>query len=290
MKRTLSRWSRPAAALVLFVLAAGSSLRALTPQSELPGFGLVGMAPASQFLRLNVTNPRLSQFLFLGPHGVNQVGPCDVELSFGDGQGNTLKRAEAHLAPGLSTSLDLTAADLPGSLVPASTVPGGRVEILPGVLRGAGCTLVTSVEVIDTATGQTAAYLLRKNTNGNGFIPNYGLVGMVPGMQFLRFNISNEAIPGISTNTCQVALSFTGPYGQALKQTQVALSVGTSTYLDLTVADLPPTVPGGQRLEVLPSVSQAGRCAVDSSVEVITTATGRTSAYAADAAFVNTNR
>src|SRR5260370_11859479 len=129
-------------------------------QSDLPSFGLVGIAPASQFVRLNVTNVRVAGLAFLAPPGTSLVGPCLVTLIFSDDRGNTLKRSNAHLAPDHSASLDL--------MMPALSAPG-RVEILPAVQRDGGCILAPSVEVIATATSETNAYVLRKGANGNRF-------------------------------------------------------------------------------------------------------------------------
>jgi len=258
-----------------------SVVRAQAPmvQSDLPSFGLVGIAPASQFVRLNVANVRVAGLSFLAPPGTLLVGPCAVSLIFSDERGKTLKRSEAHLAPDHSTSLDLMASDLP----PLSA--SGRVEVLPAVQRSGGCILTPSVEVIATATRQTDAYVLRKGANGNGFLPSYGLVGMAPASQFIRFNVSNQAIAGVpGFGDCNVALTFSDGKGHPVKQSgEVHLALGTSTRLDLTAADLPHNVDRAPRVEVLPSLANHGTCALNSSVEVISTATGETNAYAGDA-------
>src|SRR5258708_3164281 len=170
------------------------------------------------------------------------------------------------------------ASDLP----PPST---GRVEILPAVQRPGGCILTPSVEVIATETSQTTAYILRKSANGNGFLPAYGLAGMARTSQFIRFNVSNQAIPGVpSFGDCEVALTLLDASGGVVKQSgEVHLALGTSTRLDLTAADLPATSVPALRVEVVPSLANIGKCALNSSVEVISTATGRTDAYAVDA-------
>jgi hypothetical protein len=252
-----------------------SVARALPPlvQPDLPSFGLVGITPASQFVRLNVTNMRVAGLAFLAPPGTSLVGPCAVTLVFSDDRGNTLKRSNAHLAPDHSASLDLKL-----------TAPG-RVEILPAVQRDGGCILAPSVEVIATATSQTNAYVLRKAANGNGFLPAYGLVGMAPASQFIRFNVSNQPIAGVPRfGACNVVLTFVGANGHPVKQSgQIPLALGTSTRLDLTAADLPNDMRGAPRFEVLPSLANKGTCALNSSVEVISTATGETNAYAGDA-------
>src|SRR5215831_13987605 len=173
-------------AVVVGGVLIASVVRARSPkvQPDLPSFGLVGIAPASQFVRLNVTNMRVAGLAFLAPPGTLTVGPCRVSLIFGDGQGTTLKRSDTHLAPGQSTSLDLMASDLSPPFAP------GRVEILPAIERSDGCILAPSVEVVATATSETNAYVLRKSANGNGFLPAYGLVGMAPASQLIRFNVS----------------------------------------------------------------------------------------------------
>ncbi|HEV3111153.1 MAG TPA: hypothetical protein VGY99_11710 [Candidatus Binataceae bacterium] len=273
--------SRSSVAMVVVGVLIAVVARAQPPtvQPDLPSFGLVGMTPASEFVRLNVSNMRVAGLAFLAPPGTLTVGPCTVSLTFSDDQGRTLKRSRAHLAPGRSTSLDLTASDLPPPPAP------GRVEILPAVARDGGCIVTPSVEVIGTAANQTNAYVLRKGANGNGFLPAYGLVGMALASQFIRLNVSNQAIAGVpGFGDCDVALTFFDTRGGALKQSgEVHLALGTSTRLDLTAADLPPNADRGPRVEVLPSLANSGQCALNPSVEVVTTATGQTNAYAGDA-------
>jgi hypothetical protein len=59
-----------------------SVARAQSPtiQPDLPSFGLVGITPASQFVRLNVTNVRVAGLAFLAPPGTLTVGPCAASL------------------------------------------------------------------------------------------------------------------------------------------------------------------------------------------------------------------
>lgn len=274
-------WGPAAMSLGAIFVTNAIHAQALTVQPDLPSFGLVGMAPGSQFLRLNVTNLRVPGFSSVAHPGVPFVGPCEVVLSFSDGQGGMLKHSDVHLGLDQSTSLDLTASDLPRSLIPADVL--SRVEILAAVERLGGCAVVPSVEVIAITTSQTNAYVLRKGGNGNGAIPVYGLAGMAPASQFIRFNMSNLPIPGASTGACEVALKFSGAAGNLLKRTELSLMLGMSTHLDLTLADLPPASVPPTRVEVLPSLVQAGKCALNSSVEVISKVTGQTNAYATDA-------
>lgn len=275
------RWTWPGIAIAATGVLIASVARAQPPmlQPDVPSFGLVGFTPSTQFVRLNVINTRVEGLAFLAPPGTLTVGPCKVGLIFSDGQGKTLKRLDKTLGPEHSASLDLMASDLP----PLSAA--GRVEILPAVQRTDGCILTPSVEVIDTASTETNAYILRKTANGNGFLPSYGLVGMALATQFIRFNVSNQPIAGApGFGDCNVVLTFSDTKGGTVKQSsQIHLALGTSTRLDLMAADLPSRADRGARVEVSPSLANSGMCALNSSVEVISTATGTTDAYAADA-------
>ena len=72
-----------------------------------------------------------------------------------------------------------------------------------------------------------------------------------------------------------VVLTFSDTKGGTAKQTgQIHSALGTWTGLDLTAADLPPDLARAPRVEVLPSLANSGRRALNSSVEVISTATG----------------
>lgn len=251
---------------------------AFAAQPDMPSFGMVGMAPTQQFLRLNVTNLRTPGFSFVGPPGQTLTGPCTVDLSFSDGQGTTYKRQSTHLMMDQSAHLDLMASDLPAG---AAT---GRVEVLPEVARDKDCMLVASVEAVHTSNGQTDGYVIRKDNSSNGLMPVYGMVGMAPATQFLRFNVSNQAIPGIGfLGSCYVELSFTDGATNTLKKLDVSLAQGTSSHLDLMAADLSTDLARVQRIEALPIFVFRGRCALNSSVEVITIATEQTVGYAAEA-------
>ena len=279
MRKTMTRRTWRVAAAIGCGIAA-QMIPALAAEPDLPSFGMVGMAPGSQFLRLNVTNVSVPGFSFVGPPGRALAGPCTAELSFSDGQGNLYKRATARLMMEQSAYLDLMAADLAR---PGAALAPGRVEILPSVARDGQCTLVASVETIHVSNGQTDAYVIRKDNSANGLIPIYGLVGMAPGAQFIRFNVSNQTIPGISSGACEVGLSFSDGGIKTLKRMETRLALGTSAHLDLVAADVTPGSTRAERVEALPSLVYAGRCALNSSVEVIAIATGVTSAYAAQA-------
>jgi hypothetical protein len=144
---------------IIAVLACGAGaatvIQAFNPQPDPPGFGLIGVTPESQYARLNVSN--------VGIPGINFGGSCEVELSFGDGQGRTFKRSDVTLPVGKSTSLDVRAADI---TVPTS-VDLPRVELLPAVQHGGACYLVSSVEVVANATGQTSVYAAHATLTSN---------------------------------------------------------------------------------------------------------------------------
>jgi len=119
------------------------------PQPDPPRYGLIGVTPASQYLRLNVTNQ--------APASANGAASCQVQLSFGNGQAETLKQGTvATLAEGKSLMLDITSADL--TPVTGALAPTTRYELLPAVRTAGACSLVSSVEIVATETAQTSVY------------------------------------------------------------------------------------------------------------------------------------
>lgn len=119
--------------------------------------------------------------------------------------------------------------------------------------------------------------------------PGFAMIGVTPESQFARLNVSNVAVPGISFGgSCEVQLSFSDGQGRTFKSNLITLSQGKSASLDVTAADLIATnvtaVAPNPRVELLPAVQRAGNCLLNSSVEVVATATGQTSAYASHAA------
>jgi hypothetical protein len=79
MKRFFTRRAVRVAALLACGAGAVTVIQAFNPQPDPPGFGLIGITPESQFARLNVSN--------VGIPGISLGGSCEVQLSFGDGQG-----------------------------------------------------------------------------------------------------------------------------------------------------------------------------------------------------------
>jgi hypothetical protein len=143
------------AAMLVCLGGVARIIQAFNPQPDPPGFGLIGITPESQYARLNVSN--------VGIPGLNFGGSCEVQLSFGDGQGRTLKSSLVTLGVGKSASLDVRASDIS---VPV-TVDLPRVELLPAVQRGGTCFLVSSVEVVGSANGQTSVYAAHATLTGN---------------------------------------------------------------------------------------------------------------------------
>jgi hypothetical protein len=83
VNKVLSKRNGRIAAVVVCGICAIKVIQAFNPQPDPPGFGLIGVTPESQYARLNVSN--------VGIPGIAAGGSCEVELSFGDGQGRTLK-------------------------------------------------------------------------------------------------------------------------------------------------------------------------------------------------------
>jgi hypothetical protein len=147
----LSKRNMRAAAVVACGICAVKVIQAFNPQPDPPGFAMIGFTPQSQYALLNVSNVAIP--------GLSLGGTCEVQLSFGDGQGRTYKQEMFTLAQGKSASLPLMLSDLtPTSVNFAEVAPNPRVELLPAVQRGGACILNSSVEVVQTATGQTSAY------------------------------------------------------------------------------------------------------------------------------------
>lgn len=139
------------AALIGCGICAVKVIRAFNPQPDPPGFAMIGVTPVNEYARLNVSNVAIP--------GINFGGSCQVQLSFGDGQGRTYKQELVTLAQGKSVSLDVTQTDIaPPTTVNSVDVGPARVELLPAVQREGNCSLVSSVEVVATATGQTSTY------------------------------------------------------------------------------------------------------------------------------------
>ena len=128
----------------LIVGAAWTTLAAFDPQPDPPAFGVVSITQ-NQTIRLNAV---------CSEHGAKGVppGPCRAELMLHDAAGNVLVSQIVRLKPGQTTFLDY-AVDL-------RTPPLERVGIIPCVLpdpeRGR---LLPTVEVFDSATGQTAFHV-----------------------------------------------------------------------------------------------------------------------------------
>jgi hypothetical protein len=151
-----------AAILSVTSAAAQSPLIAL-PQVYTSGpFGLTSADSA----RWNVLNPPLPAPI---------VSPtCSVTLSFSNSQGEVLKRESVTLRAGESRSLTLNANDFPSTGTPFGLYALAVVPVTGPVdqptPRGT-CTLVTSVEVIETATSKTLALTRGKLVRPTGLLP-----------------------------------------------------------------------------------------------------------------------
>ncbi len=114
--------------------------------------------------------------------------------------------------------------------------------------------------------------------------PGFALIGFNPASQYAQLNVSNVPIPGISLGgACNVKLTFGDGNGNTFKTELVALGQGKSTSLNLALPDLPPPTTNlapNPRVEALPDVQHDGVCFLTSSLEIVDTSTGHTSAYA----------
>jgi hypothetical protein len=145
----LSKRNLRVAAVVACGIFAVKVIQAFNPQPDPPGFDMIAFTPESQYAQLNVSNVAI--------RGLSVGGTCQVQLGFGDGQGRTYKQEIVTLEQGKSASLLLLASDLtPTTVNIAEVAPNPNVELLPAVQRGGACILTSSVEVVQTATGQTA--------------------------------------------------------------------------------------------------------------------------------------
>jgi hypothetical protein len=153
MRIVLSKRKLQIAAVLVCGIGAAGVIKAFSPQDFNPQplpprYGLIGVTPSSQYLRLNVTNQAAA---------VTGAASCQVQLSFGNGQGETLKQGTVTtLAEGKSVNLDITSADL--TPVTGALAPATRFELLPAVRTEGGCSLASSAEIIGTETAQTSVY------------------------------------------------------------------------------------------------------------------------------------
>jgi hypothetical protein len=147
----LSKRNMRIAAVIACGICAVKVIQAFNPQPDPPGFAMIGFTPESQYAVLNVSNVAIP--------GLSVGGTCQVQLSFSDGQGRTYKQEIVTLEQGKSASLPLMASDTPPTTVnTVDAVSNPRIELLPAVQRDGACFLTSSVEVVQTATGQTSAY------------------------------------------------------------------------------------------------------------------------------------
>ncbi|HVV85865.1 MAG TPA: hypothetical protein VHE35_22555 [Kofleriaceae bacterium] len=122
------------------------STHGFNPQPEPPGdFGLFGIAD-SQVARLTASYVGVTSDSGLPP------GPCDVALTFWNGDGSVVATRRVTLQPGASISLDVPAGSLPAGVrrrMWTSVTTDGHEQ---GFLAG-------SVDIFDQTTGKSSALL-----------------------------------------------------------------------------------------------------------------------------------
>jgi hypothetical protein len=142
-------------------LTAQTSTTPITPTfATAVSTGMVGLA-ATQTAQLNVVN------LTTTSSTITVSFPCEVQLEFWDSTGKMLKSLPiASLAPGTAGSLQIKLPDVTSNTSPLRTeirgvlrsnplpASGQEGPVLPSVLP-ASCTIATTLEVFDNATGVT---------------------------------------------------------------------------------------------------------------------------------------
>lgn len=149
---------------LLFAAAATAQTTAIAlPQLYASGpIGLNGLETA----RWNVLN---------APMPAPIVGPaCSVTLSFHDGQGNQIKKETVTLKAGESRSLSLLSTDFPSTGTPTGLYALATVPVtapVDGQPTGSACTLVTTIEIVETSTGATRAVSKGEQVRPSGMYP-----------------------------------------------------------------------------------------------------------------------
>jgi hypothetical protein len=126
---------------LLVVIASGRIVKAFNPQPDPPAlFGMVGITPEDT-LQLNIVNVELAG---LPP------GPCNVTLRFLNSSGIILKQQTVTVKTKQAASYTITGVEAGG---------GFRNEVHPVLLltsnEATGCSAIGSVEVFNTASGET---------------------------------------------------------------------------------------------------------------------------------------
>jgi len=136
--------------------------------------GIVGWAPASQTVQLNVLNTggTVAVVTATATTPTTPVAACPVELEFHDGQDNVLKSLEvSNLAAGTAASLTLKLSDLPAATVAprldirgvvksnpivSGPIPAGSAPVIP--VPFLTCSVMPTLELFETSTGVTQMF------------------------------------------------------------------------------------------------------------------------------------
>lgn len=115
-------------------------LMAFNPQPDPPGFAVIGFVPGETM--------RIYTYCVAKPIGTIPPGPCDVQITFRNLSGATLKTVEQTVQPGETGHLDLPST--------AIKFPNGsnHIGIYPQVDFATGH-IIPSVETFDTTTGES---------------------------------------------------------------------------------------------------------------------------------------
>jgi hypothetical protein len=246
----VARW---AIGLALGLVLVGGNVAFAQAGGGTTRFGMVGIGEG-QSLRLNVV--------------AYPPSPCNATLQFFDSNGlpqpNPDKTVSLQPGQGASLTLRWAALNLPA-------VQRGELQPVVTIAPGAAC--AATVEIFSTATGATQLTYPQPTPDLPGVTPQLGLVGLALG-QTVRLNV--VAFPPVP---CFDLLRFLDSHGQPqpIPDLPVALQAGQAAFLDLPAALL--GLSPGQRVEVQPLVMLTdGTSACQATVEVFSTATGKTRA------------
>lgn len=126
---------------LLVVIASGRIVKAFNPQPDPPGvWGMIGITPEDT-LQLNIVNMDLAGF---------PPDPCNVTIRFLNSSGVILKQLTVTVKTKQAASYTITGVEAGG---------GFRNEVHPVLLltsnEATGCNAIGSVEVFNTASGET---------------------------------------------------------------------------------------------------------------------------------------
>jgi hypothetical protein len=148
---------------VFALAAAGVFAQVVTTPAVTTTTGMIGVA-GGQMARLNVLNPGDRPNVVPPPAGVY----CSAVVEFLDGGGKVLKSTTVNVSPGQATPFDLFSdsdlnlalterTEIRAIIMPPAVIPVVSTSTAP--LQPTVCTLIGTLEIIDSLTNRTQAVL-----------------------------------------------------------------------------------------------------------------------------------